>query len=74
MATLAISKEMLSEYAQLNRPAQAKVAQLADMFRQMSAMELRQSKGIHLENHTGQKDPRARTIRIARWASCNSIG
>lgn len=55
---------MLSDYAQLSKPAQAKVAQLADKFQQLSAIELRQSKGIHLEGHKGQKDPRARTIRI----------
>jgi superfamily I DNA/RNA helicase len=64
MATLALSKEMLTQYAKLPRPAQAKVAQLADKFRQMSAVDLRGSKGIHLEQHTGQRDPHARTIRI----------
>src|SRR5262245_36234340 len=64
MARLAISRDMLTEYARLPKPAQAKVAQLADSFRQMTGLELRQSKGMHLEAHVGQKEPRARTIRI----------
>jgi hypothetical protein len=64
MATLAISKDMLTQYAQLPKPAQSKVARLADQFRQMSAVDLRESKGVHLERHKSQKDDRARTIRI----------
>lgn len=64
MATLALSTEMLDDYSKLQKPAQAKVQQLAGMFRKMSAMQLRASKGIHLEKYKGQLDDRARTIRI----------
>lgn len=64
MATLAISSGFLSDYAKLERALQAKVSQLASTFQQMTAQELRDSGGIHLERHTKQRDPRARTIRI----------
>jgi superfamily I DNA/RNA helicase len=64
MAKLAISRDFLSELGQLSKPAQSKVTQLAETFRQLTPVELRASKGIHLESYNGAKDPRARTIRI----------
>lgn len=64
MATLAISNELLSGLNRLERRSREKVSELAAMFQQMTAQELRESNGIHLERHTGQRDPRARTIRI----------
>lgn len=64
MATLAISTEMLSGFSRLERRAREKVAELAATFQRLTAQELRASKGIHLERHEGQRDPRARTIRI----------
>ncbi len=64
MAKLALSRDMLSDYAALQKRAQSRVAELADMFQRMTAEELRGSKGIHLEAYAKAKDPRARTIRI----------
>jgi predicted ribonuclease YlaK len=64
MATLAISRDVLTGFAKLPKPAQNKVSQLAAKFRALTAQELRASKGIHLERYEGQADPSARTIRI----------
>lgn len=64
MATLALSRDMLADYATLQKAAQAKVQQLAHQFRQLSAEQLRSAAGIHLERYAGQADERARTIRI----------
>lgn len=64
MATLAISKDFISDYSKLQKNLQAKVSDLAGKFQQMTSQQLRDSKGIHLETHTNQRDPRARTIRI----------
>jgi hypothetical protein len=64
MAKLAVSRDFLTELGQLSKPSQAKVTQLAETFRQLTAVELRASKGVHLESYNGAKDPRARTIRI----------
>lgn len=65
MAKLALSRDLLSEFDRLEKPIRAKVTEIAGMFQRMSAEELRASKGIHLESYKGgQRDPRARTIRI----------
>jgi len=64
MATLALSRDLLSDFAKLQKPAQAAVSKLADQFQRMTATELRASKGIHLERYVSQLDDRARTIRI----------
>src|SRR4051794_27661101 len=65
MAKLALSRELLSEFAGLEKQLRAKVTEIAGMFQRMSAHDLRASKGIHLEPYKGgQRDARARTIRI----------
>lgn len=64
MAKLALAREFLSDYGKLQKPLQAKVSELAVKFQQLTAEQLRSSKGIHLEQHQRQRDPRARTIRI----------
>lgn len=64
MAKLALSRDLLSDFAKLQKPAQAAVSKLADQFQKMTAAELRASKGIHLERYARQLDDRARTIRI----------
>lgn len=64
VAKLALSRDLLSDFAKLQKPAQAAVSKLADQFQKMTAGELRASKGIHLERHAAQLDERARTIRI----------
>ena len=64
MATLALSTGFLNEFAKLNHRIRAKVHQHADTFRQLSAQELRNLKGLHLEPHKNAADPRARTIRV----------
>jgi len=64
MAKLALSRDLLSEFARLEKQLRAKVTDIAGMFQRMSAQELRGNKGIHLETYRGQRDPRARTIRI----------
>lgn len=64
MATLALAREFLSRYAKLDTAVQKRVHDLAEKCRQMSLFEMSQSKGLHLEPYTNQKDPRARTIRV----------
>ena len=64
MARLALSIGFLGELAKLERRQQARVAQLADIFRQQTVAELGKQKGVHLESHTNAADSRARTVRI----------
>lgn len=64
VATLALSRDMLADFAKLQKPAQSAVSKLADQFQKMTAAELRSAKGIHLERYAHQLDDRARTIRI----------
>lgn len=64
MAKLALSRELLSEFAGLEKQVRAKVTEIAGMFQRLSAQDLRANKGIHLERYRDQRDPRARTIRI----------
>lgn len=64
MATLALSRDFVTRFAKLETKTQSKVSELAVMFRKLSAEQLRAAKGIHLERYQGQKDERARTIRI----------
>lgn len=66
MATLALSRDLLSEFASLESDTRNRVSKLAGMFQSMSVDDLRTSKGIHLERHTNQRDSRARTIRVDR--------
>ncbi|MEQ8717731.1 MAG: AAA family ATPase [Acidimicrobiales bacterium] len=64
MATLALSVEMLGQFAKLERRAQTKLAEIADTFQRCTAQQLRDLKGLHLEAYKDAADPRARTIRI----------
>lgn len=64
MATLALSKNFLDEFSKLDHRIRAAVHKHADMFRQLTAQELRTLNGLHLEPHTNAADPRARTIRV----------
>ena len=64
MATLALAREFLAEFSKLDMVLQKRVQELAEKCRQMSMAELYKVKGLHLEAYAGQKDPRARTIRL----------
>lgn len=64
MATLALARAFLDEFAKLEKALRNKVQQHADTFARLPAAELYAHKGLHLEPHTGAADPRARTIRI----------
>lgn len=64
MATLALAREFLADFSKLELVLQKRVHELAEKCRQLSLVELSQMKGLHLEAYTGQKDPRARTIRL----------
>ncbi len=64
MATLALARELLGDYSKLDSVVQKRVQDLAEKCRQLSLSELNQLKGTHLETYKGQKDPRARTIRL----------
>jgi superfamily I DNA/RNA helicase len=64
MAKLALAKDFLGQMGRLSQPAQSKITQIAETFRQLTAAELRVHKGINLEPYSGAADPRARTIRI----------
>ena len=58
MATLVLAKTFLPDYADLEKPVRAKVDALFTKFREAT------HSGLHLEKYSGQKDPRARTIRV----------
>jgi superfamily I DNA/RNA helicase len=64
MATLALAREFLADFSKLDAILQKRIHDLAAKCRQLSLTELNQLKGIHLETHKAQKDPRARTIRL----------
>jgi len=64
MATLALAREFLSDYSKLDHVIQKRVHDLAEKCRVLSIGELKQAKGLHLEPYNGQKDSRARTIRL----------
>lgn len=64
MAKLAISRQMLGEFARLPHNIQRRVQDLAAMFHRMTVAELNAAQGIHLEPYRNGRDPRARTIRI----------
>lgn len=65
MASLALAREFMDEYSKLDSVLRKRVQELAEKCRQMTLSELNQSKGLHLETYSGgQKDPRARTIRL----------
>src|SRR5688500_6922875 len=64
MAVLALSRDLLTDYAKLEKRVRSKVFELADIFQRRSAQDLRNSKGTHLERYANQRDRRARTIRI----------
>ncbi len=64
MTTLALAREFLADFSKLDAALQKRVQELAEKCRQLSVAELTKLKGLHLETHTDQKDPRARTIRL----------
>ncbi len=64
MASLALAKEFLASYSKLDMVVQKRVNDLVEKCRQLSLAELNQLKGVHLETYKGQKDPRARTVRL----------
>ena len=64
MAKLALSRDLLTDFSKLEKRAQNRVAELADKFQRMNALDLRSSKGIHLEPYANSRDPKAKTIRI----------
>lgn len=64
MARLALSREFLRDYEQLERRVRNRVAELADKFHRLNPDELNSAKGIHLEAHKNSRDARARTVRI----------
>ena len=64
MATLALAKNFLDEFAKLDHQLQKRVRTSIDLFYQLSVAELYAHKGLHLEPHTGAADPQARTIRF----------
>lgn len=64
MATLALAREFLSGYSKLDHAVQQRVHSLAEKCRAMTVAQLYKAPGIHLEPHTQQKDPRARTVRL----------
>ncbi|MDN3351883.1 UvrD-helicase domain-containing protein [Actinomadura sp. DC4] len=61
MAQLAIAKEFLAEYAKLEKPVQRAVQEAIEKFGRHTHA------GLHLEPVTHARDPRIRTIRIAKF-------
>jgi superfamily I DNA/RNA helicase len=64
MAQLALSADLLKEYAKLEKRARNRVSELTGIFRAATESELATHKGVNLKTHTNQADPRARTVRI----------
>lgn len=59
MATLAIAKDFLADYGELQKPVQRKVQELFVKFAEDST-----APGLHLEHVRDAADPRARTVRV----------
>ena len=64
MATLCLSKGFMDDFSVLQPRIRNKVHEIIDQFSQMSPVELRNSKGLHLERHTNSRDSRSR-----RWSN-----
>lgn len=64
MTTLAVSKDLFARYGRLDPAARTRVEELAVKCQQLTMADLRDSKGLHLEPYSNQRDPRARTIRL----------
>ncbi len=64
MAKLALAQEFMAGFGKLEQQIRNRVSDLVDKCSQMTMQELNGSKGLHLETYKGQKDPRARTIRL----------
>lgn len=64
MTTLAVSKDLFARYGRLDPAARTRVEELAVKCQQLTMQDLRDSKGLHLEPYSNQRDPRARTIRL----------
>ena len=62
MATLAIAKEFLAEFAELQKPVRKNVQELVTKFASDST-----APSIHLEPINDSRDPRARTVRIDKY-------
>lgn len=60
MASLAIHRDFLAQYAQLDKPVRARVAEVFGKFGEATHA------GLHLEKIERARDPRMRTIRITR--------
>jgi hypothetical protein len=64
MTKLAVSKDLFARYGRLAPAVRKRVEDLTVKCQQLTMQELHASKGLHLEPYTGQRDPRARTIRL----------
>ena len=64
MATLALSKDLMNDYARLEKQTRIRVTELIAIFQRSSVAELNCLSGVNLKTYHGQLDPRARTIRI----------
>ncbi|MFE7558649.1 UvrD-helicase domain-containing protein [Kitasatospora sp. NPDC057500] len=64
MLQLALSVSFWEQYEQLEKHVRSGVRKAVVKFQQLSAAELHQDKGLHLESVENARDPRLRTIRI----------
>lgn len=64
MTRLVVSKDLFSRYGKLAPAVRSRVEDLTTKCQQLSIHELKASKGLNLEPYEGQRDPRARTIRL----------
>lgn len=64
MPKLALSADLLKDFSKLEKRARSRVAELSSMFQSQTIEQLSAQKGVDLKTHTGQRDPRARTVRI----------
>lgn len=77
MAKIAISSHCLRKLPKYEKRVRNKIEEVAGLFTQLSAQELRDLKGLHLEQYGSARDKRARTIRITdnfRGIICDTGG
>ena len=77
MAKIAISSHCLRKLPTFEKRVRNKIQEVAGRFTKLSPKELRDLKGLHLEQYGSSRDKRARTVRITdnyRGIICDTGG
>ncbi|MFZ4434494.1 MAG: UvrD-helicase domain-containing protein [Microthrixaceae bacterium] len=64
MTTLAVSRDLMVRFPRLDHAVRTRIADLTSKIQELTQQDLRNARGIHLEQYQNQRDPRARTVRL----------